>query len=102
MKRREILFLKWEQVRGGLLYLEKTKTNEARQIPGSDGLEAVFKVFKEIRRREHPRSEYVFTFRQNRITGNVKKAFAVAVKKAGRVDFHFHDLRDTFACRVLF
>jgi integrase len=98
MRRGEILSLKWEQVRGGFLYLEKTKTNEARQIPVSDALEA---VFKEIRRREHLKSEYVFTFRQGRIKDNVKKAFAAAVKKAGLVDFHFHDLRHTFASQVL-
>ncbi len=32
MRRGEILSLKWEQVRGGFIYLQKTKTNEARQI----------------------------------------------------------------------
>jgi hypothetical protein len=32
MWRGEILSLKWEQVRGGFIYLQKTKTNEARQI----------------------------------------------------------------------
>ena len=36
MRRGEILSLKWEQVRNGFIYLEKTKTNEARQIPVSD------------------------------------------------------------------
>jgi integrase len=98
MRRGEILSLKWDQLRGGFIYLEKTKTNEARQIPVSDALEA---VFKDIRRKEHLRSEYVFTFRQDRIQDNVKKAFASAVKKAGLVDFHFHDLRHTFASQVL-
>jgi integrase len=98
MRRGEILSLKWEQVRNGFIYLERTKTNEARQIPVSDALEAVFKV---IRRREHLRSDYVFTFRQERIQDTVKKAFAGAVKKVGLVDFHFHDLRHTFASQVL-
>ncbi len=98
MRRGEILSLKWDQVRGGFIYLEKTKTNEARQIPISDALEA---VFRDIRRKEHLRSEYVFTFRQDRIQDNVKKAFAAAVKKAGLVDFHFHDKRHTFASQVL-
>jgi integrase len=73
MRRGEILSLKWDQVRGGFIYLEKTKTNEARQIPISDSLEA---VFKDIRRKEHLRSGYVFTFRQDPIQDNVKKAFA--------------------------
>ena len=49
MRRGEILSLKWDQIRGGFIYLERTKTNEARQIPISDALEA---VFKDIRRKE--------------------------------------------------
>jgi len=52
--------LKWDQIRGGFIYLEKTKTNEARQIPVSDSLEA---IFKDIRRREGLRYEYVFTYK---------------------------------------
>jgi integrase len=98
MRRGEILSLKWDHVRGGFIYLEKTKTNEARQIPVSDALEA---ILKDIRRKEHLRSEYVFTFRQDWIRDNVKKSFAAAVKKAGLVDLHFHDLRHTFASQVL-
>ena len=49
MRRGEILSLKWDQIRGGFIDLERTKTNEARQIPVSDALEA---VFKDIRRKE--------------------------------------------------
>jgi integrase len=30
MRRGEILFLKWDQIRNGQIYLHKTKTNEAR------------------------------------------------------------------------
>ena len=33
MRKSEILGLKWEQIRNGFIYLDKTKTNEARQIP---------------------------------------------------------------------
>ena len=98
MRRGEILSLKWDQIRGGFIYLEKTKTNEARQIPISEVLEA---ILKDIRHKEHLRSEYVFTFRQDRIQDNIKKSFAAAVKRAGLVDFHFHDLRHTFASQVL-
>jgi len=49
MRRGEILSLKWDQMRNGFIYLSKTKTNEARQIPVSDSLEA---VFREIRSKQ--------------------------------------------------
>lgn len=98
MRRGEILGLKWDQVRNGFIYLSKTKTNEARQIPVSDALET---VFKDIRGREGLRSDFVFTFRGEAIRDNFKKAFNAAVKRAGLVDFHFHDLRHTFASQVL-
>jgi integrase len=98
MRRGEILSLKWDQVRNGFIYLEKTKTNEARQIPISDALEA---VFRDIRRREGLRFEQVFTYQGQPIADNIKHSFNSAVKKAGIVDFHFHDLRHTFASQVL-
>lgn len=98
MRRGEIISLKWDQVRNGFIYLNKTKTNEARQIPVSDALEG---VFREIRTRQHLTSEHVFTFRGEAIQDNFKKAFNAAVKRAGLADFHFHDLRHTFASQVL-
>lgn len=98
MRRGEILSLKWDQVRNGFVYLEKTKTNEARQIPVSDALEV---VFRDIRRKEGLRFEQVFTFQGKPIADNIKHSFNSAVKKAKLVDFHFHDLRHTFASQVL-
>ncbi|MCU0592075.1 MAG: site-specific integrase [Desulfobacterales bacterium] len=98
MRRGEILSLKWDQIRSGFIYLEKTKTNEARQIPVSDALEA---VFKDIRRKEGLKYEYVFSYQGKPIADNIKHSFNSAVKKAGIVDFHFHDLRHTFASQVL-
>ena len=43
MRKGEILGLKWDQVRNGFLYLDKTKTNEARQISINDDLKKIFK-----------------------------------------------------------
>jgi integrase len=98
MRRGEILSLKWEQIRGGFIYLEKTKTNEARQIPVSEGLEA---ILKDIRRRDGLRYEHVFTYKGNPIESNLQASFGAALKKAGIVDFHFHDLRHTFASQLV-
>ena len=47
MRRGEILGLKWSQIRNGFIYLDKTKTNEARQIPINDDLNALFNKIRE-------------------------------------------------------
>ena len=46
MRRGEILGLKWSQIRNGFIYLDKTKINEARQIPVNDTLKALFKQIR--------------------------------------------------------
>jgi integrase len=97
MRRSEILGLKWDQVRNGFIYLDKTKNNKARQIPISDELA---RVFKEIRKEQHLTSQYVFTYKGQPMKSN-KSAFRMALKRAGIVDFRFHDLRHTFASQIL-
>jgi integrase len=88
MRRGEILGLRWEQVRNGFIYLQRTKTNLSRQIPISKALGAVLAA--------QPRErEFVFGRR------DVKRAWAAAVKKAGLSDLRFHDLRHTFASQTL-
>jgi integrase len=59
MRRGEILPFKWAQIRNGQIYLHKTKTDEARQVPINPDLD---RLFKEIKREQELRSEYVFTF----------------------------------------
>jgi integrase len=98
MRRGEILSLKWDQIRGGFIYLEKTKTNESRQIPVSDALEA---LFKDIRQKDGLRYEHVFTFRGKPIERDLHVGFNAAVKRAGLVGFRFHDLRHTFASQLI-
>ena len=98
MRRGEILSLKWEQVRNGFIYLEKTKTNESRQIPIADDLD---RLFREIRKAEHLKSDFVFTYKGERIQDNIKNAVASAFRRAGLSDVRFHDLRHTFASQVL-
>ncbi len=118
MRRGEILILRWSQIRNGLIYLEKTKTNEARQIPIDDDLA---KVFRQIRKEQQLSPEYAFTNRngEHKLKGpepvrkrtsptpvteavsNVKTAFKSALKRAGTEDFKFHDLRHTFASEMI-
>jgi integrase len=118
MRRGEILGLKWSQIRNGFIYLQKTKTNEAREIPVSEDLE---RLFKEIRRDRQFTSEYVFTYVANegRMKGSrparkprgpapnpeaiqsIKRSFQAACTRAGIEDFKFHDLRHTFASQMV-
>lgn len=97
MRRGEILNLKWDQIRNGFIYLHRTKTNEAREIPLNDTLGD---LFKEIRKEKHFKSEHVFTYK-DRPLHELKRAFGGALRRAGIEDFRFHDLRHTFASHLV-
>ncbi len=112
IRRGEILSLKWSQIRNGLIYLQNTKTNEARQVPINDDVAALLKKI-----RKELNGEHVFTYRKSEdklkglepvrkrkgpapvpeMVNNVKSAFKTACKHAGIENFKFHDLRHTFA-----
>jgi integrase len=94
MRKQEVLGLKWSQIRNGFIYLSKTKTDESRQIPVNDDLT---KLFKDIRKRNELKSEYVFCDKQGKPFNGIKRSFHAALTKAGIEDFRFHDLRHTFA-----
>lgn len=118
MRRGEILSLKWSQIRDGFIYLQKTKTNKARQVPINDDLA---QVLNENRRENQLKSEYVFPYRKGEhalkgekpvrkrkglapaleAIGSIKTAFNAAVRRAGIEDFRFHDLRHTFASHMV-
>jgi integrase len=97
MRKGEILSLKWSQIGNGLIYLDKTKTNEARQIPISDTLK---KVLRETRRENQLKSEFVFTYKEKPVK-DVKRAFGGALRRERIEDFRFHDLRHTFASHLI-
>lgn len=92
----EILSLKWEQIKNGHIYLGKTKTDESRQIPISDELQAVLDT---IRGREQLKSPYVFLYDGKSIL-DIKVGFNAALKRAGIVGVRFHDLRHTCASHL--
>ncbi len=118
MRKQEILTLTWPQVRNGFIYLQKTKTNEPREIPINDELD---RMFQQIRREQNPGTRMVFTFAkgEDKLKGkepihkrqglepvpeaitDIKNAFSAAVMRAGIRDFKFHDLRHTFASQLV-
>ena len=98
MRKGEILSLKWTQIRNGFIYLEKTKTDESRQIPINRDLE---ECLTRIRRRKQLTSTYVFSDERGGFIKDIKTAFKSALKRAGIFDFRPHDLRHTFASHYL-
>jgi len=98
MRRGELLSLKWEQIRNGFIYLTETKSGKGRQIPINDRLA---QVFREVRRGNQLKSEFVFCDSQGRRFSQVKRSFASTCRRAGIEAFRFHDLRHTFASRLV-
>ena len=72
----------------------KTKTKRDRVVPVSTRLMAILEM-----RRKDPAGEdlppdaYVFGNALGQRTASIKTAWTLACKRAGLVDFHFHDLR---------
>lgn len=99
MRKGEILSLKWDNVdlKHGFILLDITKNGERREIPINDTLRD---VLQGITRRLD--ISYVF---YDSITGkhykDVKRSFNTALRRAGIRDFHFHDLRHTFASHLI-
>lgn len=98
MRKGEILNLKWSQVdlKTKRLRVEKTKSQKLRFIPMNDN------VFNELNVQPKDGGVYVFA---NPATGrpyyDVKRQFRNACLKADIEGLRFHDLRHTFATRLV-
>jgi integrase len=101
MRKGEILSLKWEAVdlknRFILLNQMQTKNSERREIPINNALAETLRALP--RRLDIP---WVFF---DPLTGNrykdVKRSFFSACKRAGVLEFRFHDARHDFASRLV-
>ncbi|MDD5529931.1 MAG: tyrosine-type recombinase/integrase [bacterium] len=91
MRRGEILNLKWQDIslKNRTIAIRNSKSHEARTLPMNDD---VFDALKKIPKN----GEFVFMWNGNKIA-DIKNAFNNAVKRANIKNFHFHDLRHTFA-----
>jgi integrase len=95
LRRGEIFDLKWEDVcfDVGIIYVRRSKTSLQRQVPISGELSRIM-----IGHSTKSASEgYVFQSRTGGRREDIRKAFSNACKRVGINDFHFHDLRHTFA-----
>jgi len=98
MRKGETLSLKWSQIRGGFIYLEETKTDQARQIPLNEDIK---ECLKGIRNRQGLRCEHVLADEKGRPIKDIKTAFAGACRRAVIRDLRPHDLRHTFASHYM-
>ncbi|MEM3434460.1 MAG: site-specific integrase [Candidatus Methanomethyliaceae archaeon] len=98
MRKSEILSLKWSDIdlKNGFILLRTSKNYEPRHIPMCETLKAVFRELFVNRRLD---TDWVFynPVDPSQRLKDIKRSFNSACKKAGIVDFHFHDLRHTCA-----
>ena len=99
MRKSEILHLTWDRVdlKNRLILLDKTKNGERREVPINNTL---FQTLSGITR--HIKCDYMF-YNPDTLKPyyDLKKSFGKALKKAHILDFRFHDLRHTFASRLV-
>jgi integrase len=100
MRREELLSLRWDQVRDGLIHIgSEAKGGKGRKIPINQKLA---EVLKRQRQMNQLISDYVFCDGEGKRFYDVRGAFRGACRRAG-IDygqdggFTFHDLRHTFA-----
>jgi integrase len=94
----ELQNLKWPQVNleQGIISLLDTKNGERRDIPMNETVKATLKAMERT-------SEFVFPSRNGKRIDDAKVqiSFCKAIERSGIEDFHFHDLRHTFASNLV-
>ncbi len=98
MRKGEILSLRWDNIDliHGFILLDITKNGDRREIPLNDTLKNLFNGMA-----SRFKGGYVFCDAEGKPYQDVKRSFNTAVRKAGIKDFHFHDLRHTFASHLV-
>lgn len=102
MRRGEVFSLTWEAVNlntAMLTVLAKTaKSNKTRHIPLNDEALSVMKAWQA---QTGQTSGLVFPNAEGKRFDNVNTAWSGVLKLAGITNFHWHDLRHTFASRLV-
>jgi len=95
MRRGELLGLQWDQVdlRNGAITVHHTKSGQIRHIPINALARHALEVYTE-------RQGHVFRFKGNAVA-DLKHSFQNAVRRARIQRCRFHDLRHTFATRLV-
>lgn len=100
MRKGEILGLQWKNVslEKGEIRVVASKSGKDRILPINSALFEVLQALK----RQNGQGEYVFENPDTRKPYvDIKRSFSTACKRAGIEDLRFHDLRHTFASRLV-
>jgi integrase len=100
MRRGEVFNLRWKNVdlRKRMIKVEQTKSGSSRMIPINRCLFAELVKAK----RGNRASEYIFPNPESGLPyTQVRRSFKNACQKAGVKELRFHDLRHTFATRLI-
>ena len=94
MRKGELLGLTWDAVdmTHGFIRLKQTKNGKARALPFN---ETLWSLFGRLRTRQD--IPWVFHDAAGHRWNDIRHPFEAACAGAGLTDFHFHDLRHTFA-----
>lgn len=100
MRLGELLSLTWADVdlSRRLITVRHTKNGRVRRLPINDGLLEAFEALHGKSRK----AEYIFSSpRHGNRRSSVRTAFEAAIRRAGISKLRFHDLRHTFATRLV-
>lgn len=101
LRQGELLPLQWDRVNlfRRTIIIQESKSGKPRTLPLN---QIAFDILEARSKIRNIRNDLVFVsnagFKIDR--HNLRRAFNIAIKKAGIHDFHFHDLRHTFATRL--
>jgi len=97
MRKSEILNLKWQDVdfHSDAITVRDSKNFDFRVIPINETLKSVLNELHDM-----PSNDFVFNYKGQPVK-EVKRSFETALKKSGITKYRFHDLRHTFATRLV-
>ena len=100
MRRAEVLNLKWEDVNleKREIKVRKTKSGSIRTIPIN---ETLYSMLSRLKKKKASSGHLFNNSRTGQPFKDVKKAFKGACERAGVEGLRFHDLRHTFASRLV-
>jgi integrase len=102
LRRGELFNLKWQDINFNEKMLtvtaESAKSGKTRHIPLNDEAFSVLLTLKQYASQDQ---EFVFPGKNGERLSNIKSAWRGVLKKAGITNFRFHDLRHTFASKLV-